>query len=103
MCTSDFAKLAALMRVKMTVTAFLPFDIAEMQNELEVTIAEIMINHMTIDYPGGEVYCVVVDNDIEDDLKKEGIDQKVSFFYHCPSTRPKETATSPELAGMKAP
>jgi hypothetical protein len=62
------------MRVKMTLTAFLPFDIDEMKNELEVTIAHIMINHMTIDYPCGELYCVVVDNDIEDDLKKAGID-----------------------------
>ena len=62
------------MRVKMTLTAFLPFDIDEMKNELEVTIAHIMINHMTIDYPCGKLYCVVVDNDIEDDLKKAGID-----------------------------
>lgn len=61
------------MIVKTTLTAFLPFDIGEMKNELEVTIANIMINHMTIDYPCGELYCVVVDSNIEDDLKKAGI------------------------------
>jgi hypothetical protein len=61
------------MIVKATLTAYLPFDVSEMKNELEVTIANIMINHMTIDYPCGELYCVVTDNDIEDDLKKAGI------------------------------
>ena len=62
------------MIVRMTLTAYLPFDINALDNELEATIAEIMAKHMMIDYPCGEVYCVVVDRDIEDDLKKAGID-----------------------------